>query len=424
MNEGCDRMAVNLPNRLRHAWSAFMNKDPTTRRVYYGSFGGNYSRNRLTRGNTQSIINPLYNRIAIDCSQVSIMHVRTDDKGRYLEQMDSKLNNCLTLDPNIDQTSRAFIQDAVLSLLDKGVIAIVPVRATSDPELSEAYDVEQLRVGEITDWYPDAVRISLYNESTGKREEIVMLKKAVAIVENPFYSVMNESNSLAQRLIRKLNLLDAVDEQSCSGKLDLIIQLPYATKTELRKQQAERRRTELERQLAGSKYGVAYADGTEKIVQLNRSVENNLLSTVEYLTSMLYSQLGMTQGILDGSADEQTLLNYHSRLIEPIISAIADEIKRKFLSKTARSQNQSIMFFRDPFKLVPVSQIAEIGDKMTRNEIMTSNEIRQVIGLQPSADPGADELRNKNLSQSKDELEAQKAPNTEISDKKEENQNA
>ncbi len=401
-----------------------MNKDPTTRRVYYGSFGGNYSRNRLTRGNTQSIINPLYNRIAIDCSQVSIMHVRTDDKGRYLEQMDSKLNNCLTLDPNIDQTSRAFVQDAVLSLLDKGVIAIVPVRATSDPELSEAYDVEQLRVGEITDWYPDAVRISLYNESTGKREEIVMLKKAVAIVENPFYSVMNESNSLAQRLIRKLNLLDAVDEQSCSGKLDLIIQLPYATKTELRKQQAERRRTELEQQLAGSKYGVAYADGTEKIVQLNRSVENNLLSTVEYLTSMLYSQLGMTQGILDGSADEQTLLNYHSRLIEPIISAIADEIKRKFLSKTARSQNQSIMFFRDPFKLVPVSQIAEIGDKMTRNEIMTSNEIRQVIGLQPSSDPGADELRNKNLSQSKDELEAQKAPNTEISDKKEENQNA
>lgn len=401
-----------------------MNKDPTIRRASYGSFGGNYSRNRLTRGNTQSIINPLYNRIAIDCSQVSIMHVRTDDKGRYLEQMDSKLNNCLTLDPNIDQTSRAFIQDAVLSLLDKGVIAIVPVRATNDPELSEAYDVEQLRVGEITDWYPDAVRISLYNEDIGKREEIVMLKKAVAIVENPFYSVMNESNSLAQRLIRKLNLLDAVDEQSCSGKLDLIIQLPYATKTELRKQQAERRREELEQQLAGSKYGVAYADGTEKIVQLNRSVENNLLSTVEYLTSMLYSQLGMTQGILDGSADEQTLLNYHSRLIEPIISAIADEIKRKFLSKTARSQNQSIMFFRDPFKLVPVSQIAEIGDKMTRNEIMTSNEIRQVIGLQPSSDPGADELRNKNLSQSKDELEAQKASTTEISDKKEENQNA
>lgn len=401
-----------------------MNKDPTIRRASYGSFGGNYSRNRLTRGNTQSIINPLYNRIAIDCSQVSIMHVRTDDKGRYLEQMDSKLNNCLTLDPNIDQTSRAFIQDAVLSLLDKGVIAIVPVRATNDPELSEAYDVEQLRVGEITDWYPDAVRISLYNEDVGKREEIVMLKKAVAIVENPFYSVMNESNSLAQRLIRKLNLLDAVDEQSCSGKLDLIIQLPYATKTELRKQQAERRRMELEQQLAGSKYGVAYADGTEKIVQLNRSVENNLLSTVEYLTSMLYSQLGMTQGILDGSADEQTLLNYHSRLIEPIISAIADEIKRKFLSKTARSQNQSIMFFRDPFKLVPVSQIAEIGDKMTRNEIMTSNEIRQVIGLQPSSDPGADELRNKNLSQSKDELEAQKASNTGIRDKKEENQNA
>ncbi len=401
-----------------------MNKDPTTRRVSYGSFGGNYSRNRLTRGNTQSIINPLYNRIAIDCSQVSIMHVRTDDKGRYLEQIDSKLNNCLTLDPNIDQTSRAFIQDAVLSLLDKGVIAIVPVSATIDPEISEAYDVEQLRVGEITDWYPDAVRISVYNEKTGRREEIVMLKRNVAIVENPFYSVMNESNSLAQRLIRKLNLLDAVDEQSCSGKLDLIIQLPYATKTELRKQQAERRRTELEQQLAGSKYGVAYADGTEKIVQLNRSVENNLLSTVEYLTSMLYSQLGMTQGILDGSADEQTLLNYHSRLIEPIISAIADEIKRKFLSKTARSQNQSIMFFRDPFKLVPVSQIAEIGDKMTRNEIMTSNEIRQVIGLQPSSDPGADELRNKNLSQSKDELEAQQAPNTEISDKKEENQNA
>jgi len=417
-------MAVNLQNRLRHAWSAFMNKDPTVRRVSCGSFGGNYSRNRLTRNNTQSIINPLYNRIAIDCSQVSIMHVRTDDKGRYLDQMDSKLNNCLTLDPNIDQTSRAFIQDAVLSLLDKGVIAIVPVRATSDPELSEAYDVEQLRVGEITDWYPNAVRISLYNEDVGKREEIVMLKKAVAIVENPFYSVMNESNSLAQRLIRKLNLLDAVDEQSCSGKLDLIIQLPYATKTELRKQQAERRREELEHQLAGSKYGVAYADGTEKIVQLNRSVENNLLSTVEYLTSMLYSQLGMTQGILDGSADEQTLLNYHSRLIEPIISAIADEIKRKFLSKTARSQNQSIVFFRDPFKLVPVSQIAEIGDKMTRNEIMTSNEIRQVIGLQPSSDLGADELRNKNLSQSKDELEAQKASNTEMSDKKEENQNA
>lgn len=423
MNEGCDCMAVNLPNRLRHAWSAFMNKDPT-RHMSYGSFGGNYSRNRLTRGNTQSIINPLYNRIAIDCSQVSIMHVRTDDKGRYLEQMPSSLNNCLTLDPNIDQTSRAFIQDAVLSLLDKGVIAIVPVRASYDPELSESYDVEQLRVGEITDWYPDSVRISVYNESTGKREEIVMLKKAVAIVENPFYSVMNESNSLAQRLIRKLNLLDAVDEQSCSGKLDLIIQLPYATRTELKKQQAERRRADLEEQLSGSKYGVAYADGTEKIIQLNRSVENNLLSTVEYLTSMLYSQLGMTQGILDGSADEQTLLNYYSRLIEPIVSAIADELKRKFLSKTARTQKQSIMFFRDPFKLVPVSQIAEIGDKMTRNEIMTSNEIRQVIGMQPSSDPGADELRNKNLSQSTDEIQAKQSPVTETINEEEESQNA
>lgn len=398
-------MAVNLQNRLRHAWNAFMNKDPTRYGAPYGVFGGrDNSRNRLTRGNTQSIINPLYNRIAIDCSQISIMHVRTDDKGRYINQMPSGLNNCLTLDSNIDQTSRAFIQDAVLSLLDKGVIAIVPVRASSDPELSEAYDVEQLRVGEIVDWYPNAVKIRVYNEDIGRREEIVMLKKAVAIVENPFYSVMNESNSLAQRLIRKLNLLDAVDEQSCSGKLDLIIQLPYTTKSDLRREQAERRRSELEKQLSGSKYGIAYADGTEKIIQLNRSVENNLLSTVEYLTSMLYSQLGMTQGILDGSADEQTLLNYYTRIIEPIMSVIADEMKRTFLSKTARSQGQSIMFFRDPFKLVPVSQVAEIADKMTRNEIMSSNEIRQVIGMQPSDDPAADELRNKNLSQSADEM--------------------
>lgn len=419
-------MAVNLPNRIRHAWNAFMNKDPTAKMQYYGSYS-NYrpDRRRLTNGNVQSIINPLYNRIAMDCSQISIMHVDTDEKGRYLKERDSGLNNCLRLDANIDQTGRAFIQDAVLSMLDEGVIAIVPTDTSSDPTLSEAFDIKKLRIGTITEWYPDAVKVRVYNEKKGKREEIVVLKRCTAIIENPFYSVMNESSSVAQRLIRKLNLLDAVDEQSCSGKLDIIIQLPYTTKSESRRLQAERRRADLENQLSGSKYGVAYADGTEKIIQLNRAVENNLLSTVEYLTSMLYSQLGMTQGILDGSADEQTLLNYNNRMIEPILSALVDEMKRKFLSKTARAQRQSIMFFRDPFKLMPVSQVAETADKMTRNEIMTSNEVRQIIGLAPSDDPSADELRNKNLSEP---AEAAKAKidinsNNDESESKEENQN-
>lgn len=391
-------MGMSFGSRLKHAWNAFTGTDYTT----YQDVGPGYSsrpdRIRLTRGNERSIITSVYNRIALDVAALNVQHIRLDENGRFLSVIQDGLNTCLTVEANIDQTARAFIQDIVVSMLDEGCVAIVPVDTTYDPSVTGSYDIQTMRVGKILDWYPQHVRVRLYNERTGTKENILVSKSTVAIVENPLYAVVNEPNSTMQRLIRKLNLLDVIDEQSGSGKLDLIIQLPYVIKTEARRQQAENRRKDIEAQLSGTKYGIAYADGTEHITQLNRSVNNNLMSQIEYLTSMLYSQLGITQSILDGTADEKTMLNYNNRTIEPIISAIVDEMKRKFLTKTARSQSQSISFFRDPFKLVPVNDIAEIADKFTRNEIMTSNEIRQVIGMKPSDDPRADELRNKNLS--------------------------
>lgn len=391
-------MGMSFGSRLKHAWNAFTGTDYTT----YQDVGPGYSsrpdRIRLTRGNERSIITSVYNRIALDVAALNVQHIRLDENGRFLSVIQDGLNTCLTVEANIDQTARAFIQDIVVSMLDEGCVAIVPVDTTYDPSVTGSYDIQTMRVGKILDWYPQHVRVRLYNERTGTKENILVPKSTVAIVENPLYAVVNEPNSTMQRLIRKLNLLDVIDEQSGSGKLDLIIQLPYVIKTEARRQQTENRRKDIEAQLSGTKYGIAYADGTERITQLNRSVNNNLMSQIEYLTSMLYSQLGITQSILDGTADEKTMLNYNNRTIEPIISAIVDEMKRKFLTKTARSQSQSISFFRDPFKLVPVNDIAEIADKFTRNEIMTSNEIRQVIGMKPSDDPRADELRNKNLS--------------------------
>ncbi len=393
-------MGMSFGSRLKHAWNAFTGTDYTT----YQDVGPGYSsrpdRIRLTRGNERSIITSVYNRIALDVAALNVQHIRLDENGRFLSVIQDGLNTCLTVEANIDQTARAFIQDIVVSMLDEGCVAIVPVDTTYNPSVTGSYDIQTMRVGKILDWYPQHVRVRLYNERTGAKENILVPKSTVAIVENPLYAVVNEPNSTMQRLIRKLNLLDVIDEQSGSGKLDLIIQLPYVIKTEARRQQAENRRKDIEAQLSGTKYGIAYADGTERITQLNRSVNNNLMSQIEYLTSMLYSQLGITQSILDGTADEKTMLNYNNRTIEPIISAIVDEMKRKFLTKTARSQSQSISFFRDPFKLVPVNDIAEIADKFTRNEIMTSNEIRQVIGMKPSDDPRADELRNKNLSAS------------------------
>lgn len=391
-------MELNFGSRLKHAWNAFLNKDPTPSNVGPGYFY-RPDRPRLSRGNERSIVTSIYNRLALDVAAISIMHVRLDKNGRYLETIDSGLNNCLTLEANIDQTGRAFVHDAVMSMMDEGAVALVPVDTTIDPKLSNSYDILTMRTGKVVEWHPRHVKVRVYNDRKGEKEEVMVPKSIVAIIENPLAAVINEPNSTMQRLIRKLNLLDAVDEQSSSGKLDLIIQLPYVIKTEARKQQAENRRKDIEQQLSGSKYGIAYTDGTERITQLNRSVENNLLKQIEYLTSMLYSQLGITQGILDGSADEKTMLNYYNRTIEPIVAALADEMKRKFLSKTARSQLQSISFFRDPFKLVPVSEMAEIADKFTRNEIMTSNEIRQIVGMRPSDDPKADELRNKNLSE-------------------------
>ena len=391
---------MGISDRLQHAWNAFMNRDPT---YNYQDLGNSYSirpdRPRFTRGNERSIVTSVYNRIALDVSAISIQHVRLDDNDRFKEQMNSGLNSCLTLSANTDQTGRAFIQDAVMSMLDEGCIAIVPIDTTTNPNISDSYDILTMRTAKILDWYPNHVRIRVYNERTGRQEETIVPKKMVAIVENPLYAVINEPNSTMQRLVRKLGLLDVTDEQTASGKLDLIIQLPYIIKTEARRQQAEERRKNIEMQLAGSKYGIAYTDGTERITQLNRSLENNLMKQIEYLTSMLYSQLGITQSILDGTADEKTMLNYYSRTIEPIVSAIVDEMKRKFLTKTARSQHQSIAFFRDPFKLVPVGDIAEIADKFTRNEIMTSNELRQIVGMKPSDDPKADKLINSNLNQ-------------------------
>ena len=397
-------MEVTFGSRLKHAWNAFLNKDPTS---FYRDIGIGHSyrpdRPRLTRGNERSIVTSVYNRIALDAAAINVQHVRLDENNRFLSVIESGLNGCLTVEANVDKTGRSFIQDAVMSMLDEGCVAIVPIDTTFNPEVTSSYDINSMRTGKILDWYPKHIRVRVYNEKTGLKEDVEVPKSMVAIVENPLYAVMNEPNSTMQRLIRKLNLLDVVDEQSSSGKLDLIIQLPYVIKTEARRQQAENRRKDIEDQLAGSKYGIAYTDGTERITQLNRSVENNLMKQIEYLTSMLYSQLGITQSILDGTADDKTMLNYYSRTIEPILSAIVDEMKRKFLTKTARSQLQSISFFRDPFKLVPVNDISEIADKFTRNEIMSSNEIRQIIGMKPSADPKADELRNKNLSKAKEE---------------------
>lgn len=397
-------MSLNLRTRLAHAWNAFTSRDPTQYIITGPGYSSRPDRPRLSRGNEKSIATSIFNRIALDVSSVNIKHCRLDKNGRYVEDIDSGLNNCLNLEANKDQTGRAFIQDVVLSMLDEGCVALVPVETTIDPKSSNSYQIDSMRTGKITEWYPDTVRVRLYNDRTGEKEEILLPKNQVAIIENPLYAVVNEYNSTMQRLIRKLSLLDVTDEQTASGKLDLIIQLPYVIKTETRRQQVERRRKDIIDQLAGSQYGIAYTDGTEKITQLNRSLENNLLKQVEYLTNMVYSQLGITQSVLDGTADEKTMLNYMNRTVEPIISAIVDELKRKFLTKTARSQLQSIVYFRDPFRLVPVNDIAEIADKFTRNEIMTSNEIRQIVGMQPSKDPKADKLVNSNISQAKQDM--------------------
>lgn len=391
---------MGLIDRLQHGWNAFVNnRSPTVHNYEYGqSYSYRPDRPQYNRSNRRSIITPIYNRIAMDAAAIDIKHCRLDKDDRFSEVIDSKLNNCLTLDPNIDQTGRAFRQDCVQSLLDEGCIAIVPVDTTVDPK-NGSYDILSMRVGSVVEWFPKHVRVKLYNENTGNKEEIIVPKSTTAIIENPFYAVMNEPNSTVQRLNRKINLLDYIDEQTGSGKLDLIIQLPYTIKTDARRNQAEERRKLIETQLTGSKYGIAYTDGTERITQLNRPLENNLLKQVEYLTQEVYSYLGITQEIMNGTADEKTMLNYTSRTIEPIISAIVDEMKRKFLTKTARSQKQSIMFFKEPFKLVPASELAEIADKFTRNEIISSNEMRQAIGMKPSSDPKADQLVNSNISQ-------------------------
>ena len=393
-------MEQTLGSRLRHAWNAFRNRDPTDQ---YRDIGSGYyyrpDRVRLTGGNERSIVTSIYNRIALDVAAVDIKHCKIDENGRFISEVNSDLNSCLTLEANLDQTARAFKQDIIMSMLDEGCVAIVPVDTTLDPNVTNSYDILSMRTGKILEWYPMHVKVRVYNEKTGRKEDIILPKSDIGIIENPLYAIINEPNSTMQRLIRKLSLLDITDEQTASGKLDLIIQLPYVIKTEARRQQAENRRKDIEMQLASSKYGIAYTDGTEHITQLNRSVENNLLKQIETLTSTLYSQLGITQSILDGTADEKTMLNYNNRTIEPFVSAIVDEMKRKFLTKTARSQKQTIMYFRDPFKLVPVNDIAEIADKFSRNEILSSNEIRQIIGIKPSDDPKADELVNANIRQ-------------------------
>ena len=412
-------MAESFRGRLSHAWNAFLNPLMIGQTVFPNvgmSSSIRPDRTRLTQGNEQSIVTSVYNRIGIDVAAVSIQHVKLDDNERFLETIKSSMNECLTLDANIDQTARAFMQDVVISMFDEGCVAIVPVDTTLDPKVTNGYDINSLRVGQILEWYPKHVRVRLYNETSGRREDVLLEKKQVAIVENPLYEVMNKPNSTLKRLIYKLNLLDAIDTQSGSGKLDIIIQLPYVIKTPARKAQAEERRKDIEMQLAGSKYGIAYTDGTEKITQLNRPAENNLMNQIEYLTSMLYSQLGLTESIFNGTADEKTMLNYHNRTIEPILSSIVDELKRKFLTKTARTQKQSIMIFRDPFKLVPVSELADIADKFTRNEILSSNEVRSIVGYKPSIDPKADELRNKNLNVAEEDPAAKKPKKEEKQD--------
>ena len=395
-----------LTSRVKNAWNAFRNRDPT---MFYREPGMSYSyrpdRVRFSRGNERSIVTSVYNRMAMDVAAIDIKHCRLDKNGRYMKDMNSCLNNCLTLEANLDQDNRAFIQDVVMSMFDEGAVAIIPVEANGDPTLSESFDPISLRTGKIVEWFPRSVKVEVYNDRTGRKEQIIMPKRSVAIIENPLYSVINEPNSTMKRLIRKLNLLDAIDEQSGSGKLDLIIQLPYSVKGELKKQQADDRRQSIISQLT-DKFGIAYIDGTEKVIQLNRPIENNLMKQIEYLTTMLYSQLGMTPSVLDGTADEKTMLNYNNRTIEPIVAAITNAMKRKFLSKTARTQGQTIMAFRDPFKLVPINNIAEIADKFTRNEILTSNEIRQIIGFKPADDSKADELVNSNIAQPAEEGQA------------------
>lgn len=407
-------MELNLMTRLKHSWNAFMNRDPTNTFNSVG-YGSTYrpDRPKFSRGNERTIVTSIYNRIALDVAAININHCRIDENDRFVEMMDSSLNNCLHLEANIDQTGRSFIQDVVMSMLDEGCVAIVPVDTTLDPTVTTSYDINSMRTGKIIEWYPKHVKVRVYNERTGNREDITLPKNTVAIIENPLFAVINEPNSTMQRLMRKLSLLDSIDERTSNGKLDMIIQLPYVIKSDARRKEADRRRKELETQLTNSVYGIGYIDGTERITQLNRPLDNNLMKQVEYLTNMLYSQLGITQSILDGTADEQTLLNYHSRTIEPIISAIVDEMKRKFLTKTARSQRQTITFFRDPFKLVPINNIAEIADKFTRNEIMTSNEIRQIVGMKPSSDPKADQLINSNLNQPEDAKESVNESNNE-----------
>lgn len=404
-------MAV-FTDRIKHAWNAFMNRDPTNSDYNHGP-SNSYRPDRVKTKpiNERSIIASVYNRIALDVADTTIQHVKVDDNGRFLEVYDSGLNDCLTIEANVDQTSKAFIQDVVISMFDEGCVAIVPVDTSLNPTQTGSFDIRSLRTGKILQWYPNMVKVQLYNERRGQKEELILPKNIVAIVENPFYLVMNEPNSTLKRLIHKLNLLDAVDEQSSSGKLDLIIQLPYVIRSDARKNQAEQRRKDIETQLAGSKYGIAYTDGTEKITQLNRSVENNLMKQIEYLTNLLYSQLGLSQSIFDGTASNEVLTNYYSRTVEPVVAAIVDEMKRKFLTKTARSQHQTIYYFRDPFKFIPVAQISEIADKFTRNEIMTSNEVRQIIGMKAVNDPRADELSNKNLSQPNGPEQDQMGPN-------------
>ena len=394
-------MKETIGSKFKRAWNIFMNRDPTSYQAasYFGSsYGYRPDRIRMTRGHERSIVTAICNRIALDVSAISLVHARVDENGHFLEYIDDTLHQCLTVEANLDQTGRALRQDIVMSMLDEGCVAVVPVEADFDPDENSSYKIYSLRTGKILEWMPQHVRVRLYDERTGRFEEVVVAKKYTAIIENPLFAVMNEPNSTMQRLIRKLNILDAIDEQSGSGKLDLIIQLPYVIKSQARKEQAEQRRRDIEQQLSGSKYGIAYTDGTEHITQLNRGVENNLMSQIEYLTKMLYSQLGITESVMDGTANEETMLNYHNRTVEPILSAIADEMTRTFLTKTARTQKQAISFFRDPFKLAPVSQIAEIADKFTRNEIMTKNEFRSIIGMRPSDDPRADELRNSNIN--------------------------
>lgn len=413
-------MPETFGSRVKRAWNVFMNRDPTPYRVNYGvGYSSRPDRMRFTRGNERTIVTSVYNRIALDVAAVNIQHVRLDENSRFLEVIPSGLNSCLNLRANLDQTGRAFIQDVVMSMLDEGCVAIVPVDTIGDPYQTESYDIQTMRTAKILEWYPEHILVEIYNDRTGRKQELLASKRTVAIVENPLYSVINEPNSTMQRLIRKLSLLDMIDEQSSSGKLDLIIQLPYVIKTEARRKQAEERRALIEEQLAGSKYGIAYTDGTERITQLNRSVDNNLMKQIEYLTATLYSQLGITDTILNGTADETTMINYYNRTTEPILAAITDAMKWCFLTKTARTQRQSLIYFREPFKLVPVSQVAEIADKFTRNEIMTSNEFRQVVGLKPSDDPNADRLVNSNISQPAEE----RVPPADTEKPKEENQN-